>query len=56
MARGDYQGEMWDEKLLKCFFSPLFSLLTDRQTKGKAPRVLLRGYPPQGGDACFFLC
>lgn len=28
-------------------FSPLFSLLTDRQTKGKALRALPRGCPPR---------
>lgn len=32
-------------------FSPLFFLLTDRQTKGKTSKALPRGCPPQRGDA-----
>lgn len=37
---GSSVGVMWDESCSNAF-SPLFSLLTDRQTKGKAPRALL---------------
>lgn len=34
---GSLVGVMWDESCSNAF-SPLFSLLTDRQTKGKAPQ------------------
>lgn len=39
-------GDGWEMKVAQMLFSPLSSLLTDRQTKGKAQWALLRGWSP----------
>lgn len=54
-------GAQCGRTVAETLFSPLFSLLTDRQTKGKAARALLLPPPEEGvlsgGELSgFFLC
>lgn len=41
-------GEVMGAEVAQMLFSPLSSLLTDRQTKGKVQWALLHGWSPSG--------